>query len=1139
MLTTTVTDVVEEAVALGYRWVEQTSHHQRSAERRTTGRLARLVAEPAGLDFVVKFLDRVARPQDAAVAARALRALAGHAGAKSVLSASDRAMLGLGSRVAGAAPEAVLALVRRRLRQLVGHLVVDATDVSLGKILEQARTEGYRLNLSLLGEAVLGDAQADLQAERITALTTRADVEHISVKLSALTPQISPWDTADTTKRALARLRPLALTANSMLPATALTLDMEGFGDLEPTVSVFEALLADPELGAAELGIAVQAYLPESPELLQRLIGAAQRRVDAGGAPAKIRIVKGANLAMERVEAQLHGWPSAPFSTKAEVDANYQRLLDVALRPEVTAAARIGLATHNVFDIAAGYLLARRRGVGTALDIELLHGMAPAQVRAIRAEVGATSPMILYTPVAARDDFDVATAYLIRRLQENAAQENFLHALVGGTAAVAEQESRFRAAAQEASSSVPSPRRVGQRAAIGPQFANTVDSDPSVAAIRDLAAELVARAPVDPVAPELTDTDDVDIAVEIAVGAAAAWQSRAGSERAKVLRAIAVELEAARPDLIASMAAEAGKSVGEADREVSEAVDFARYYAEQAVALDDLALAEGLQAQPGEVVLVAPPWNFPVAIGVGGALAALAAGSAAILKPAPQTPRCAEVAIEAVRAGLQECGAEPDLVQVVRTDEGPVGKALVSHPDVATVLLTGSTQTAQRFSRWRVHRSAGPRVFAETSGKNAIVVTPSSDFDQAIADVVRSAFGHAGQKCSAASLLILVGSVANSERFLGQLIDAVSSVRVGWPSNLGAMMGPLIEPAQGKLADALQQLQPGESWLVQPSQLDTSGRLWSPGLKTGVLPGSGFHLTECFGPVLGIMAARDLNEAIGWQNATGYGLTGALHSLDEAEIASWSDAVEVGNAYINRHTTGAIVRRQPFGGWQRSVFGPGAKVGGPHYLPQLIGWQQAGTPTALGQVGPRVAAILAATQAWLPESDWQWLVDAAGSDAHARDIYAVAADTTGLPAESNVLRLRPLTGMRLRAAADASAAAVLRVLLAAECAGVPVEVSIDPGLHLPDPMAAWVADQGWAVESDDAVASRIAEGTLRGRIRVIGEASQLWSASIEPKANVTLLVGEVLTSGKRELLTMVREQVVSQTRHRYGHLVGA
>src|SRR5690606_389501 len=344
-----------------------------------------------------------------------------------------------------------------------------------------------------------------------------------------------------------------------------------------------------------------------------------------------------------------------------------------------------------------------------------------------------------------------------------------------------------------------------------------------------------------------------------------AWAARPAAERAAVLRRAADELEARRGELVTLMAAEGGKTIEQADPEVSEAIDFARYYADRVGELQPGGSlhTDGAAFTPHALTLVTPPWNFPVAIPAGGVLAALAAGSAVVVKPAPPVPGCTEAVVRALHAA----GVPEAVLQVVRTDEGEVGRSLVAHAGVDAVVLTGAAETAELFCSWRTGRPGGPRVLAETSGKNALVVTPAADYDLAVADLARSAFGHSGQKCSAASLGILVGSAGRSERLLRQLVDAVQSLRVGWPTNLGPSMGPVIAPPEGKLRRALTTLEPGERWLVEPRQLDGTGRLWSPGLKDGVAPGSFFHLTECFGPVLGLMRAETLDEAIALQNA--------------------------------------------------------------------------------------------------------------------------------------------------------------------------------------------------------------------------------------------------------------------------------
>ena len=297
-----------------------------------------------------------------------------------------------------------------------------------------------------------------------------------------------------------------------------------------------------------------------------------------------------------------------------------------------------------------------------------------------------------------------------------------------------------------------------------------------------------------------------------------------------------------------------------------------------------------------------------------------------ILKPPPEVRRTALHLV----AQMHRAGVPNDVVQFVACPDNEIGRRLISHPDVDSVILTGAYETAELFRSW----SPAMHLLAETSGKNAIVITQAADLDLAIRDLVRSAFGHAGQKCSAASLAIVEASLYDDDSFMERLADATRSLVVGHPTDAGSVVGPLIGEPSPKLLRGLTQLDDGERWLVEPRYL--GGQVWSPGVRVGVRPGSWFHVTECFGPVLGVMRAADLDHAIELQNATPYGLTGGIHSLDEAEIERWLDGVEVGNAYINRGITGAIVQRQPFGGWKRSSVGCGPKAGGPDYVAELV-----------------------------------------------------------------------------------------------------------------------------------------------------------------------------------------------------------
>jgi RHH-type proline utilization regulon transcriptional repressor/proline dehydrogenase/delta 1-pyrroline-5-carboxylate dehydrogenase len=802
---------------------------------------------------------------------------------------------------------------------------------------------------------------------------------------------------------------------------------------------------------------------------------------------------------MERVDAALHDWPQAPYATKAEVDANYVRLLDHALRPELADALRIGVASHHLHHVALAVELAAARGVEHAMDVEMLQGMAPAQADAVAADLRGTENLVLYTPVVHAEDFDAAVSYLVRRLEENAGQENYLYAMFSADGP-ASYVDRFRASVRERDTVADTPRRTQDRAtevlgAFPDAFRNEPDTDPSLPANRDWARRAVAAAPAAVGKPELTDPAAVDAVIGTAERSQ--WRETLPAERARLLRGAARSLAAARTELLTVMVHEAGKTVAEADPEISEAVDFAAYYADRAEELDPTRFT------PARVVVVTPPWNFPVAIPLGGCLAGLAAGAAVVIKPAPQVRACAEVGV----AALLRAGIPVDALQLVHTDEGAAGQRLITHPAVERVVLTGASETAALFRSWRPDLP----LIAETSGKNALVITPAADPDLAVADLLRSAFGHAGQKCSAASLAILVGAIGDprsriGRRFRRQLVDAVRTLRVGHGSDLTTTMGPLVGELSPKLERALTTLEDGESWLVEPRQVGPAE--WTPGVRAGVAPGSWFHLTECFGPVLGLMTAGSLDEAIELQNATGYGLTGGLHSLDADEIDHWSERVEVGNAYLNRHITGAIVQRQSFGGWKGSVVGPGAKPGGPNYVAQFGTWTDPSDPSSLAAapLGRAAADLLASVASSIPAEDLAWLRAAAGSDAAAwRDEFAVEHDPTGLAAEANVFRYRPLPSVRVVVGDDAAARDVLRVRLAGACAGVDV------------------------VEGPDV------EPGPGERLRVVGSAPEaLRRAAAEVGAS--LVDAPVLADGRRELLSVLREQAISVTRHRFGHV---
>ena len=462
------------------------------------------------------------------------------------------------------------------------------------------------------------------------------------------------------------------------------------------------------------------------------------------------------------------------------------------------------------------------------------------------------------------------------------------------------------------------------------------------------------------------------------------------------------------------------------------------------------------------------------------------------------------------------------MLQLLPLEDGPAGRSLVAHPEVGGVVLTGSYDTARMFLTWAPQR----RLLAETSGKNSIIVSATADVDQAVRDVVMSAFGHAGQKCSAASLAIVVAPVYDNSPFLRQLADAVKSLRTGPATDPASQVGPVVGPFTKSLEEALTRLGPGESWLVEPSCLDArfeagpgtgrrtaglrflseGGRFWSPGVRTGVRPGSWAHTTEWFGPVLGVMRADSFEEALTWQNAVPYGLTAGLSSLDPAEHRRWADAVEAGNLYVNRSTTGAVVGRQPFGGWKRSSLGPTAKAGGPNYLIGLRRWRDSST------VGLEEAR--ASYRRWW----WQH--------------FGRSTELAGLASESNELRYRAyLPGVIVRAHGSVPDDELRKAAELSRLTGTPVAFSLPrarPGFSPGAPVA---------VESGESFAASLGRSQGQGaRLRLLGAAEDV-VLEAGAEAGVTMLDEPICSCGRVELPRWLREQVLTRSLHRYGNIV--
>ncbi|HUJ65505.1 MAG TPA: bifunctional proline dehydrogenase/L-glutamate gamma-semialdehyde dehydrogenase, partial [Acidimicrobiales bacterium] len=415
--------------------------HREKAQR---ARLDRLLSRPAGRSLILALTDEVLRIRDPARAARVLRGLAGgdldHAG----LGRIDRASLTLGAFIGSALPRAVIPVVRGRVQREMAGVILPASPPRLARHVAKRRAQGIRLNVNVLGEAVLGEDEARRRLDRVVDVLSNPAVDYVSVKISSICSQLDVLAFDLEVDRIAERLRVLYDTAGKYRPAKFVNLDMEEYRDLDLTLSVFRKVLDEERYLGMQAGIVLQAYLPESLPALQELCEWARDRHRGGGEPIKVRIVKGANLAMERVDAELHGWPAAPVGTKDETDASYKRMVDVVLDPANDPAVRVGVASHNLFELAWAASMAAERGATSRTEFEMLEGMSPAVAEAAAEKLDG---VLLYAPVVARNELEAAIAYLVRRLDENSGPDNFIthqFSMSAGSAAWQRERDRFR-----------------------------------------------------------------------------------------------------------------------------------------------------------------------------------------------------------------------------------------------------------------------------------------------------------------------------------------------------------------------------------------------------------------------------------------------------------------------------------------------------------------------------------------------------------------------------------------------------------------------------------------------------------------------------------------------------------------------
>jgi NAD-dependent aldehyde dehydrogenases len=1166
---------------------------------------ASLVQTPEYKTFLSRMLDESSQIRDNSVLNKRVRRIIREYGIPDFFGGGDRLLIRLYMMGGFLFPWIAMPIFKQKLRAETTKIIIAEERPKLTRHLKGRWKSNIGQNVNLLGEVVLGDGEARHRYEHYLKALEAPDINYISIKISGIYAQIHPLSYEQNKKELCEMVAAVYRKAmentyvdhNGEKRAKFVNLDMEEYKDSHLTLDVFIDVLSRPEFKYYNAGIVIQAYLPDAENLQKRLLDFAKSRCAEGGAPLKMRLVKGANLQMESVISSLKGWENPVYRSKVEVDANYMHILDIALQPENIAVCHVGVASHNYFSIAYAHLLAEKNGVSEFVTFEMLEGMAnnlPRVMRKLQKQI------ILYTPVVKSNHFLNAISYLVRRLDENTGKDNFLsytfdlkldspqwnflaeqfleaynlkdsvrttpyrvqdrtQDYMRYTIKDAEQDNVktniFSRALDFFQGSQKDEAKSSKPGDVDDVFRNEPDTDLDLPQNRRWALDILKKwgtevnEKIFTVPVQIGDTEfiadkkklyydrsqNMDVCfceaslstleqvkkiIEVAENDDSDWRQTSVDKRSRILGDVAENLSSKRGELIGCMAAITGKTFPEGDVEVSEAIDFCRYYP---VTMKDFDKLESVSNTPKGIILVIPPWNFPLAIPVGGVASALAGGNTVILKPATVA---LPVAWEFAKC-FWDAGVPKDALQVVCTADRESLGYLAAHPSVKHVILTGGTDTAFRLLK----NSPQKPLSAETGGKNAIIVTASADQDHAILNIVSSAFSNAGQKCSACSLLLLDKKAYNDEKFKSKLRDAVISMRAGSVWDTMNVVGPMIDNDNEKLLHAIENLEPGESWLVAPEFADEKKYILKPTVKWGVTPDSYTFKNELFAPLLSVVCIDDLKQGIEYANSSEYGLTAGLQSLNEEEHKIWSDSIEAGNLYINRGITGAIVRRQPFGGMKRSAFGGGIKAGGPNYVSCFVEFSE--------KELPKISIDSPITKFVKEKGDKNRLNYAGKSYLETwRAEFSQEKDVCNIYGEKNVFRYRPLNLVGFRVNENDSLTDVLLVLLAADTAKTPLVVSVsdnDAKLSIIEKVAKKLVNTKVKTQTIDVFTDEMADYE-RVRTCTIDQPDSFYAKAAELGKHIAN--NKPLAEGRLELLHYLKEQSVAYEYHRYGSIFG-
>lgn len=1175
--------MIQKSIALAEELQSKIEQNLSASERQFHAKMQKLLNNPKNKVMLIELLDRSFRCKDKKASFELIEHTLNKFGIADFFSAFEKFLLFSFLNFGKLAPNFSVPFFISHLRNDTKAMVLDADENFLAPHITKRKNEqNITLNVNLIGEEVLGEAESKYRMQKYEEALKSSYITYISIKITTIFSQINIIDfdySKDEVVKRLDTLYALALEEqNRQGVSKFINLDMEEFRDLELTVAAFMESVGKFDIKA---GIVLQAYIPDSYEYLKKLLAFSKERVLKGMQPIKIRFVKGANMESEETIASQRGWELPTFERKIDTDSNYNKMLDLVLEDENYKYINVGIASHNIFEIAYAYTRIKEAGASESFTFEMLEGMSLQ----CSYELSKMHDLILYAPVCDEAHFNNAIAYLVRRLDENTSEDNFMRYFFNlkvGSKEWEEQKSLFLNALEGIKTLDNTTHRKQDRTKIQDTpssyitktFTNESDTDFILSQNRLWAQNIKAKYEnlsdydVYPVAGELdftqADLNTLEVKDKIAhrtIGTAylagenelkaalkvaknSNFTQKSSDEIYGILAKVAKLMRERRGDLIGLAALETGKTFLEIDPEVSEAIDFVEFYPHSLETLKKQ--NPNTTFKPKGIGVTIAPWNFPVGISVGTIAAPLAAGNIVLYKPSSLSMLTGYKLCEC----FWDAGIPRDALIFLPAKGSDISKYILSDEAVKFSILTGGEDTAYAMLE------ANPTLLlsAETGGKNATIVSKFADRDSAVKNIIHSAFSNSGQKCSATSLLVLEDEVYEDEEFKKALVDAAASLAVGSPFVFKNKLGALCDKPSEKLTKAINELEAGEEWALKPTFINDNAHLMTPGIKYGVKKGAFTHMNELFAPLLSVIRAKDLQEAIELVNATGYGLTAGFESLDEREWEYFHTHIQAGNIYINKPTTGAIVLRQPFGGVKKSAIGFGRKVGIYNYITQFMDIEAKADTNLLDS--PLANALEKLSKA-SDESTQATLANAAlmakSYAYHYKHEFSVARDYVNIRGEDNLFSYTRIKNLAFRVCEQDSLQDILGVIIGCHTLGLSPLVSYEKKVdsRICDTNAQKVDSRAIITlaqkvcQMADLAADFVAESSdefiaklpLFERVRYhakpdtsdpIYQATAKWAKII--------IRDKPLLNGRFELLFYHNEKALSVSYHRYGNL---